>query len=49
MQRTARPHISVTCNAQLKAKSLREVCAMDDAAREILKAAIQQSGLLVRA
>ena len=35
----------LTCNAQMKAKGLREYCDMDDATRDLLKAAIAQFSL----
>ena len=39
----------ITCNAQLKSKALREVCELDEPARDLLKAAINQFSLSARA
>jgi magnesium chelatase family protein len=39
----------ITCNAQLRAKQLRAYCQMDDAAHDLLKTAINQFNLSVRA
>ena len=39
----------LTCNAQLRAKQLRAHCVLDDAAHDLLKAAINQFSLSARA
>lgn len=39
----------VTCNAQLRAKQLREHCQLDGVARDLLRSAIDQFGLSARA
>jgi len=39
----------LTCNAQLRAKQLRQHCRMDDAAQNLLKTAINQFNLSARA
>lgn len=39
----------LTCNAQLRAKQLRAHCGLDDAAHDLLKAAINQFSLSARA
>ena len=41
--------VGVSCNAQMKAKELRELCELDGATKELLKAAINQFGLSGRA
>jgi magnesium chelatase family protein len=41
--------VEVSCNAQLKAKELRELCELDEATKDLLKAAIDQFGLFGRA
>ena len=35
----------ITCNAQMKAKDLREFCEMDSSTKDLLKAAISQFSL----
>ena len=45
-QQTARMSgTSVSCNARMKAKELREFCEMDGATKDLLKTAISQFGL----
>ena len=39
----------LSCNAQLKAKQMREYCALDTGASDLLKAAINQFSLSARA
>ncbi len=39
----------ISCNAQLKAKQLRLHCVLDDAARDLLRTAINQFSLSARA
>lgn len=41
--------VGVSCNAQMKAKELRELCELDGATKDLLKAAINQFGLSGRA
>ncbi len=48
-ERFARLGLSITCNAHLPPKVAREVCMMENEAKELLKSAIQSLGLSARA
>lgn len=42
-------HINIHCNAQMSARQVREICAIDESGRSLLKGAMERLGLSARA